>query len=418
MGASFDWSRQRKDSRETAVWLSNSCVAHSLVVLGFSGVLANAIFPNWIITCLLIVLLFYITFLAVRKAVTLHRNELMMSSAASQHPHPSKIPNQAADGVSAAPQDLETVGLLSASAQAVDFGEQASEQGRCNEASTADGQHHSRGLEQYKSRALLRGQEMFADPPPPKMARTLAAAQLKVKGPLLAAAERSRPGSVPPQQVPDAVQLPGSFGSLQARLLRPSIDSLSLSSSRSAESLPAFSNSRFLDIPGAASADELRSDRGSLELSSTPRLAAPAEAVRKLPCDSSPPAAQPSCTAPHGSSDDESAMLQQTDSYVSHPSAPHVSHLPAWGMSASILQGPGAAVGGRASRGHEQLSGSTAVGSIQQEAAQDKQHSSMSVPLDVAERAEDQSQCSQQPGQLTAVLCGCNQMLLSSNLPA
>lgn len=58
-----------------------------VVAGGGAGVLANAVFPNWLITLMLTLLLFYITFLAVRKAVTLHRSEMkLLSQHATDQP--------------------------------------------------------------------------------------------------------------------------------------------------------------------------------------------------------------------------------------------------------------------------------------------------------------------------------------------
>lgn len=56
---------------------------HACGVLS-AGVLANAIFPTWLITFLLIFLLLYITFLAARKVITLHRAEQRAATASEQ----------------------------------------------------------------------------------------------------------------------------------------------------------------------------------------------------------------------------------------------------------------------------------------------------------------------------------------------
>lgn len=77
--------RHPLDESKTLIDFDLALMLTPVLLLGVSvGVLANAIFPTWLITFLLIFLLLYITFLAARKVITLHRAEQRAATASEQ----------------------------------------------------------------------------------------------------------------------------------------------------------------------------------------------------------------------------------------------------------------------------------------------------------------------------------------------
>lgn len=188
--------------------------------------LANAIFPNWLITTLLTVLLLYITFLAVRKTVALHRSEQRAAIAQQRKLHSSCEGSQHPQGAA------DTERLLGASRSTGDQPSTGSIRESCEYVPEAADDHEpaiQTQMQQTMTTCVQQSQGQQA----PEVARQLAGRCCAASG-SCPEVKLKTPATVGQASKAAPLSRQDVFAGLQSRLLRASMGSQSSSGNLSA----------------------------------------------------------------------------------------------------------------------------------------------------------------------------------------